>query len=142
MNNNQNKPVSRERTFGPLIHARENELILREKRGVHSILDRRACAVFQGIVFDYFFWNGLSKEGNFSGAGCQNMLKGKFCQIGLFFSPTSVFWRIIFANFSYSRPSFDGKILEQGKKIFSSAHPTTNLGQIPLPEGKIIQQLH
>ena len=92
-----------------------------------------------------FFWSGLSKEGNSSAAGCQNTSKGKFSQIGLFFGFVRsgcfcfVFWRIISANFSYSRLSFAGKILEQGKKTFSSAHLSTNLGQILLPEGKIIQ---
>ena len=38
---------------------------------------RQGCAVFQGIVFAYVFYNGVSKEGNFSAAGCQNMSKGK-----------------------------------------------------------------
>ena len=46
--------------------------------GVLSIFILRGCAVFQSIVFAYFFKNGVSKEGSFSGAGCQNMLKGNF----------------------------------------------------------------
>ena len=43
--------------------------------GVLSIFVRQGCAVFQGIVFAYFFENRVSKEGKFSGAGSQNMSK-------------------------------------------------------------------
>ena len=43
--------------------------------GVLSTFVRRGYAVFQGIVFVYFFQKWVSKEGNFSGAGCQNMSK-------------------------------------------------------------------
>ena len=84
-NNTKNKPVTREKTFGPFNSCKKKQINLKGKtRELLSIYFRRAFAIFQGIVFDYFFWNGLSKEGNFSGAGCQNMLKGKFCQIALF----------------------------------------------------------
>ena len=84
-----NKQVTREKTFGPFNSCKKKRINLKGKtRGILSIFVRRACAVFQGIVFDYFFWSGLSKEGNSSPAGCQNTSKGKFCQIGLFFSLT------------------------------------------------------
>ena len=31
---------------------------------------------FMGIIFAYFFYSRVSKENNYSGAGCQNMSKG------------------------------------------------------------------
>ena len=87
--NYQNKQVTREKTFGPFNSCKKKRINLKGKtRGVLSIFVRRACAVFKGIVFDYLFWSGLLKEGNSSAAGCQNTSKGKFCQIGLFFSLT------------------------------------------------------
>ena len=44
---------------------------------VLSIFVRRGCDVFQGIVFSYLFLNDVSKEGNLSGDGCENMPKGQ-----------------------------------------------------------------
>ena len=46
--------------------------------GVRSLFVRPGCANSKGIVFAYFFWNGVSQKGNFSGAGTQNMSKGEF----------------------------------------------------------------
>ena len=43
--------------------------------GLLGISVRPGCAIFQGIAFAYFFKNRVSKEGKFSGAGCQNMSK-------------------------------------------------------------------
>ena len=44
---------------------------------VFSIFVQRGCAIFQGIISTYFASNGVSKEGNCSGAGCQNTSKGE-----------------------------------------------------------------
>ena len=47
--------------------------------GVLGIFFRRGCAIFRGIVFTYLFYDGVSKEGNFSGNGSQKRSKGLFC---------------------------------------------------------------
>ena len=54
-----------------------------------------------------FFHYRVSKEGKFSGAGCQ---KRKFCYNGLLFSQIFVFFfSILFSDFFWNRVSFDGK---------------------------------
>ena len=72
--------------------------------GVLSIFVLRGCAVFQGIVFAYFFWNRVSKEGKFSGAGCQNMSKEEILL------QQANFW----SNFRVFEYTFQRFFLEQG----------------------------
>ena len=45
--------------------------------GLLSIFVRREYAVFQGIVYALFICSKVSKEGSFSGAGCQNSSRGE-----------------------------------------------------------------
>ena len=52
------------------------------------------------------------KEGNFSGAGCQDMSKGKILilyeKFIPIFSPIFVFWSVLLTNFFLNRVSFEG----------------------------------
>ena len=72
--------------------------------GVLSIFVLRGCAVFQGIVFAHFFQNRVSREGKFSGAGCQNMSKEE-----ILFQRAN-FW----SNFCVFEYTFQRFFLEQG----------------------------
>ena len=83
--NYQNKQVTREKTFGPFNSCKKKRINLKGKtRGVLSIFVRRACAVFQGIVFDYFFWSGLSKKVILLQPVVKTRQKGNFVRSGYF----------------------------------------------------------
>ena len=74
----------------------------------------------QDIKRRQIFWSRLSKH-----------VKRKFCYNGLLFSPIFVFLSILFTDFFWNRVSFEGKNSRAGeKKLFSWAHPRTNLGQV------------
>ena len=92
-----------------------------ERGGALSIFVLRGCAVFKGIVFTYFSLNRVSKEGKFSGAGCQNMSKEEILlQRANFWS--NFFFEYTFQRF-FSRTGchLKEKILEQGE-IFCRGH--------------------
>ena len=60
--------------------------------GVFSIFVGQGCAVFQGVVFVYFFNREAPKEGKFPGAVCRNMLKGGTLLVQVpFFAFRSIF---------------------------------------------------
>ena len=68
------------------------------------------CAVIQGI--GYFPKNGLSKQGNFSGAGCQNMFRGEILLDRD--SPMLVFWRLLLTKPFQASGIIEGKISGAG----------------------------
>ena len=67
-------------------------------------LSYRDVLFFKGIVFAYFFWNRVSKEGKFSGTGCQNMSKEEILL------QRANFW----SNFCVFEYTFQRFFLEQG----------------------------
>ena len=55
---------------------------------------------FSGLIFVYFFVrNGVSKEGNFSGAGCKHMSKGEILLDRVIILSNFVLWSTFFTAF-------------------------------------------
>ena len=95
-------------------------MVLESRKGYLVYLSAGDVPFFRVSFSPIFFQNGVSKEGKFSGAGCQNMSKE---EILLLFSPILVFLSILFTDFSRTGYHFKAKVLEQGETFFCGHIP-------------------
>ena len=85
--------------------------------------------LFSGYRFHLFFVKETIKENNFSGSGCQKLIKrGNFVRLGCCLSNFcvlgySVFLTDLFENCYHLK----GKILESGKSIFFRGHTSVQI---------------